>query len=46
MYLALDYLARHRLAGCPCRFDVVSIHVESGAPVIEVFTNAFDVAGG
>ena len=44
MYLALDYLARHRLAGCPCRFDVVSIHVESGAPVIEVFTNAFDVA--
>ena len=35
--LALDYLVRHRLAECPCRFDVVSIHFESGTPVIEVF---------
>ena len=39
--LALDYLARQRLADCPCRFDVVSVHLESGIPVIEVFQNAF-----
>ena len=45
MQLALDYLTRHRLTGCPCRFDVVSIHLEAGGPAIEVFTNAFDVAG-
>ena len=31
--LALDYLVRHRLADCPCRFDVVSIQFEAGAPV-------------
>jgi putative endonuclease len=40
--LALDYLMRHRLAGCSCRFDVVSVHFESGAPVIDVYQNAFD----
>ena len=40
--LALDYLMRHRLAECPCRFDVVSIHFESGTPVIDVYQNAFD----
>ena len=44
--LALDYLTRHRLTGCPCRFDVVSIHLEAGGPAIEVFQNAFEVAGG
>jgi putative endonuclease len=42
--LALDYVARHRLAGCPCRFDVVSIHLENGQPVVEVYQNAFDLA--
>ena len=40
--LALDYLMRHRLSECSCRFDVVSIHVESGTPVIDVYQNAFD----
>ena len=40
--LALDYLMRHRLTECSCRFDVVSIHFESGTPVIEVYRNAFD----
>jgi len=40
--LALDYLLRNRLSDCPCRFDVVSIHFEAGAPVIELFQNAFD----
>ena len=40
--LALDYLMRHRLTECRCRFDVVSIHFESGTPVIDVYQNAFD----
>ena len=40
--IALDYLARHRLSECACRFDVVSIQVENGRPTIEVFQNAFD----
>jgi putative endonuclease len=44
MRLALDYMTRHHLSDCPCRFDVVSIHVESGTPVIDVFQNAFDAA--
>jgi putative endonuclease len=42
--LALDYVARHRLTSSPCRFDVVSIHLEHGRPVVEVFKNAFDAA--
>lgn len=42
--LAADYMARHHLSRCPCRFDVVSIHFESGRPEIEVFQNAFDAA--
>src|ERR1700704_3520272 len=40
--LALDYLMRHHLTNCPCRFDVVSIHFDDGVPAIEVFQNAFD----
>jgi putative endonuclease len=40
--LAIDYLMRHHLTQCPCRFDVVSVHVESGVPVIDVFQSAFD----
>ena len=40
--LALDYLMRHRLTECACRFDVVSIHFDAGVPAIEVFQNAFD----
>jgi putative endonuclease len=42
--LALDYMARERLTGCPCRFDVVSIDLQTGGPVIELYQNAFDVA--
>jgi putative endonuclease len=45
-HLALDYLTRHHLTGCPCRFDVVSVHLEAGGPTIDVFQNAFSVAGG
>src|SRR6185436_18980646 len=40
--LAVDYMARHRLANRPCRFDVVSIHFDEGRPSIDVFQNAFD----
>jgi len=40
--LALDYMMRNHLSDCPCRFDVVSIHFDSGRPVIDVFQNAFD----
>ena len=44
--LAVDYVMRHHLTSCPCRFDVVAIHFEEGTPVIEVFPNAFEAAGG
>jgi putative endonuclease len=43
MQLAVEYMARHHVTDCPCRFDVVSIHFEAGQPVLEVFQNAFDV---
>ena len=43
--LAQEYVSSHRLTECPCRFDVVSIHVDEGPPVIEVFQNAFDFVG-
>jgi putative endonuclease len=42
--LALDYMTRHRLTNRPCRFDVVSIHFDSGRPVIELFQSAFDAS--
>jgi putative endonuclease len=42
--LAVDYMMRHHLADCPCRFDVVSIHFDAGVPVVEVIQNAFDAA--
>ena len=43
--VALEFVAEYRLADCPCRFDVVSIHLGGGRPEIEVFQNAFDVSG-
>jgi putative endonuclease len=43
--IAEDYLARNRLRGAPCRFDVVAISFDrAGRPVVEVFRNAFDAA--
>ena len=42
MRLATDYVMRHHLLNCPCRFDVVSIHFDAGQPTIEIFQNAFD----
>jgi putative endonuclease len=43
--LANEYLARHRLSDQPCRFDVVSIHMQAGEPRIELFQGAFDATG-
>jgi putative endonuclease len=40
--LAVQYLTRNRVAACRCRFDVVSVDVDAGRPVVEVFQNAFD----
>lgn len=40
--LALDYVTRHRVGKCPCRFDVVSVQFDADLPVIEVFKSAFD----
>ena len=40
--LAEEYLMRHHLVDCPCRFDVVSIHADAGVQVVEVIQNAFD----
>jgi putative endonuclease len=42
---AMDYLVRHRLGECPCRFDVVSIQLGPGDPAIAVIQNAFDASG-
>ena len=39
--MAVDYLCRHRLAGCACRFDVVAIDFEDGKPCVTVYPNAF-----
>jgi hypothetical protein len=37
-------MARHRLTSEPCRFDVVTIRLEAGRPVVEVYQNAFTFA--
>jgi putative endonuclease len=39
--LALGYLAQHRLTERPCRFDIVSIHMNGGAVTVEVYKDAF-----
>jgi putative endonuclease len=39
--VATDYLARHRLADRPCRFDVVSIQLGAAEPEIIVYPHAF-----
>lgn len=44
--VALEYLARHRIADRPCRFDVVAIDMGNGRPLIELYQNAFDAVGG
>ena len=42
--MAVDYLARHRLHECPCRFDVVAIDYDPAGPRVTVYPNAFDVS--
>jgi putative endonuclease len=42
--VAQDYLVRHRLTECPCRFDVVSIQLTDHDPAIELFQHAFDAS--
>jgi putative endonuclease len=41
--LAVEYVVRHHLTDCPCRFDVVSIHFDEGRAVVEVYRGAFDL---
>jgi putative endonuclease len=41
--MGTDYLARQRLTGRPCRFDVVDVNLEAAEPRIEIYRNAFDV---
>ena len=41
--VAQDFVVRHHLTDCPCRFDVVAIDLGAGSrePAIQVFQNAF-----
>jgi putative endonuclease len=39
--MAVDYLARHRLSGVPCRFDVVAVDGIGAAAVVTVYPAAF-----
>ena len=44
--MAAEYVARHRVTGRPCRFDVVAIDKAMGPkPEITVYPNAFDAVG-
>jgi putative endonuclease len=43
--MAADYVARMRLEGRPCRFDVVSISMAGARPIVEVIRGAFDASG-
>lgn len=42
---ARAYLVRHHLQDRPCRFDVVTVHVDGPRPRVEVIPNAFDAPG-
>ena len=43
--LARDYVMRHHVGECPCRFDVIAIDVGSSVtPSIEWYKSAFDAA--
>jgi putative endonuclease len=41
--VAQDFITRHRLGECSCRFDVVSIDMGAGCrePAVHVYQNAF-----
>ena len=40
-HMAVDYLARHRLQNCPCRFDAVAIDYERAGPRVTIYPDAF-----
>jgi putative endonuclease len=42
--MAVDYLARHRLANRPCRFDVIAIDGVGAGAVVRVYRAAFMLA--
>jgi putative endonuclease len=42
--MASHYLSARRLMDVPCRFDVVSVLIESGQPAIDVIQGAFESA--
>jgi putative endonuclease len=44
--MAEAYLCHKRLAGVPCRFDVVSIFEGQNGHSVELVTGAFDMAAG
>ena len=41
--MAVEYLARHRLAQCPCRFDVVAIDGPAERRTVTIIKSAFGV---
>lgn len=43
--LAKQYALDQRWIDRPCRFDVVTIHLDSGCPVVTLYANAFDESG-
>jgi putative endonuclease len=43
--LAKAYVAEQRWIDRPCRFDVVTIHLDAGRTVVTVYPNAFDECG-
>ena len=40
--LATEYVAVNEWIDRPCRFDVVTVHLDEGRPVVTVYPNAFD----
>jgi putative endonuclease len=42
--MATDYLSRHRLHECPCRFDVIAIDFDAAEPRLTLYPNAFDAS--
>lgn len=43
--LAKHYALTARWIDRPCRFDVVTVHLDSGRPVVTLYPNAFDESG-
>jgi putative endonuclease len=41
VFMALEYVTRHRLENSPCRFDVVAVDARFKPPRIKVFEDAF-----